>query len=344
MDRCELEQRLAGFIARQLGVDSVGIANLRRLPGGASRETWSLDVRFEREGKPISMPLVLRRDLPTRPAQTSRRDEFLLLQAAHADGVPVPRVHWLGDNTETLGAPFFLMDRVEGETIARRLLRDDEYAQARQVMTAQLGRILARIHGIDRSRHGLDSLTEPPPDAAPAEGELDRYEQIFRFIAPEPHPAFELAIRWLRQRLPLGGEPRAGKRVLVHGDYRIGNVIFGPEGVRAILDWELAHVGDPMEDLGWICVRSWRFGSDDKPVGGIGTREEFFRAYEEGGGGKVDAERVRFWEVLGNLKWAIICIMQAKSHLDGHVHSVELASLGRRTAEMELELLNLIEG
>jgi aminoglycoside phosphotransferase (APT) family kinase protein len=339
MDRCELEQRLAGFIARQLGVDSVGIANLRRLPGGASRETWSLDVHFEREGRPISMPLVLRRDLPTRPAQTSRRDEFLLLQAAHVEGVPVPKVYWLGDDTETLGAPFFLMERVEGETIARRLLRDDEYAQARQVMTAQLGRILARIHGIDRSGHGLDSLTEPPPDATPAEGELDRYEQIFRFIAPEPHPAFELAIRWLRHQMPVGGQ-----RVLVHGDYRIGNVIFGPEGVRAILDWELAHVGDRMEDLGWMCVRSWRFGSDDKPVGGIGMREELFRAYEEGGGGKVDPERVRFWEVLGNLKWAIICIMQAKSHLDGHVHSVELASLGRRTAEMELELLNLIEG
>jgi aminoglycoside phosphotransferase (APT) family kinase protein len=349
MDPHELEQRLAQFIAHQLGVGSVTIANLRRLPGGASRETWSLDVSCEHDGKRISMPLVLRRDLPTRPAQTSRRDEFLLLQAAHADGVPVPKVHWLGDDAETLGAPFFLMERVEGETIARRLLRDEAYAQARQVMTAQLGRILARIHRIDRGTHGLDSLIEPPPETTPAEGELDRYEQIFRFIAPEPHPAFELAIRWLLRQMPhrgepRGGEPRGSERVVVHGDYRIGNVIFGPEGVRAILDWELAHVGDPMEDLGWICVRSWRFGSDEKPVGGIGMREEFFRAYEESGGGKVDPERVRFWEVLGNLKWAIICIMQAKSHLDGHVHSVELASLGRRTAEMELELLNLIAG
>jgi aminoglycoside phosphotransferase (APT) family kinase protein len=339
MDPQEMQQHLAAFIASRLEVESVTIANLRRLPGGASRETWSLDVRCEREGERISMPLVLRRDLPARPAQTSRRDEFLLLQAAYAGGVPVPKVHWLGDDTETLGAPFFLMDRVEGETIARRLLREDEYAHARQVMTAQLGRILARIHGIDRGGHGLDFLAEPPLEATPAEGELDRYEQIFRFIAPEPHPAFELAIRWLRHHMPHGGE-----RVVVHGDYRIGNVIFGPEGVRAILDWELAHVGDPMEDLGWMCVRSWRFGSDDKPVGGIGMREEFFGAYEEGGGGTVDPERVRFWEVLGNLKWAIICIMQAKSHLDGHVHSVELASLGRRTAEMELELLNLIGG
>jgi aminoglycoside phosphotransferase (APT) family kinase protein len=130
----------------------------------------------------------------------------------------------------------------------------------------------------------------------------------------------------------------------VHGDFRIGNVIFGPEGVRAVLDWELAHVGDPMEDLGWICVRSWRFGNDHLPVGGIGTRDELFRAYEAAGGGPVDPQHVHFWEVLGNLKWGIMTIMQAKTHLDGLVRSVELASLGRRTAEMELELLELIDG
>ena len=123
-------------------------------------------------------------------------------------------------------------------------------------------------------------LAAPPPGESPAPAELDRYEQIFRGIAPEPHPVFELAFRWLRARLP-----PAARRALVHGDYRIGNVIFGPEGVRAILDWELAHVGDPAEDLGWLCVRAWRFGSDDKPVGGIGTREELFAAYERAGGG-----------------------------------------------------------
>ncbi|HEX7407862.1 MAG TPA: phosphotransferase family protein [Candidatus Binatia bacterium] len=338
MDGPEMERRLAAFIARQLGVETVTVSNLRRLPGGASREIWSLDLSYVRDGERAFLPLVLRRDPPSHPAQSARRDEFLLLQAAHAEGVPVPKVYWMADDTETLGAPCFLMDLVEGETIARRLLRDDAYARARQVMTGQLGRILAKVHRIDPVKHGLAFLTGASADGTPAEGELDRYEQIYRFISPDPHPAFELAIRWLRHRLP-----RDGERTVVHGDYRIGNVIFGPEGVRAILDWELAHVGDPMEDLGWICVRSWRFGSDDKPVGGIGRRDEFFRAYEAGGGSRVDPERVRFWEVLGNLKWAIICIMQAKTYLDGHSKSVELASLGRRSAEMELELLNLIE-
>ena len=128
----------------------------------------------------------------------------------------------------------------------------------------------------------------------------------------------------------------------MHGDYRIGNVIFGAEGVRSILDWELVHIGDPAEDLGWFCVRAWRFGSDDRPAGGIGTREELIASYQRAGGTGVDLDRVRFWEVFGNLKWAIICIVQAKTHLDGLVRSVDLAAIGRRTAETEIELLNLI--
>ena len=338
MDVRDMEQRLGTFIARQLGADAVSVSGLRRLPGGASRETWSLDITYEQNGAAVRLPLVLRRDPPGAAIQAQRRDEFQLLRAAAAEGVPVPTMYWLADEAETLGAPFFLMQRIEGETIARRLLRDDAYAETRRVMTAQLGRVLAAIHRIDRVKHGLTFLVAPSADT-PAAAELDRYEQIFRFITPDPHAAFELAFRWLRERLPPCDRP-----VVVHGDYRIGNVIFGPEGLRSILDWELAHVGDPMEDLGWLCVRSWRFGNDDRPVGGIGMREELFRAYEDAGGGRIDPQHVRFWEVLGNLKWAIMTIMQAKTFLDGLVHSVELASLGRRTAEMELELLNLMEG
>jgi len=227
------------------------------------------------------------------------------------------------------------MERVEGETIARRLLRDDEYAEARRVMTAQLGGILAKVHRVA----AVEGLSAPVEGRSPAEEEVAQFEQRYRAIAPEPHPAFELAFRWLRQNLQ-----RTPERALVHGDYRIGNVIFGPEGARAVLDWELAHVGDPMEDLGWICVRSWRFGNDDLPVGGIGHREEFWRAYEEAGGYPVDAGRVRFWELFGNLRWGVICISQARTYLEGLSTSVELASIGRRTAETEWELLNLMEG
>lgn len=343
MNLDDLAEKLAAFLKRAHGARSVRLEGLRILTGGASRQIWSFDAVIEDESGVRTLPLVLRSD-PRRAADLMPQElEYALLAAAAEAAVPVPRVHLLGD--DSLGMPFFIMERVEGETIARRLLRDGEYTRAREVMTAQLGAILARIHSVDLNREGLAALPAPPPGRSPAEHELDRFERTYRAITPEPHPAFELAFRWLRANLPT-----VDRRTLVHGDYRIGNVIFGPEGARAILDWELAHVGDPMEDLGWICVRSWRFGRDDLPVGGIGRREEFWQAYEEAGGAPVDPVRVRFWEVFGNLRWGIICIGQARSVLDGAVpgsapagRRMELAAIGRRTAETEWELLELIE-
>jgi aminoglycoside phosphotransferase (APT) family kinase protein len=229
------------------------------------------------------------------------------------------------------------MERVEGETLARRLLRDAAYETARAVMTTQLGAILARIHAVPLDAGAMGDLPGFADAAHPAVAELDRYERLYRMLAPEPHPVIEYGLRWLAKRLP-----PSRRRVLVHGDYRIGNVMFDTEGVRVVLDWEQAHVGDPMEDLGWMCVRAWRFGSP-LPVGGIGERDEFFRAYEESGGDAVDPDVVRFWEALGDLKWAVICIAQARTYLDRGVESIELASIGRRTAEAEHDLLALLD-
>jgi aminoglycoside phosphotransferase (APT) family kinase protein len=205
-------------------------------------------------------------------------------------------------------------------------------------MTSQLGAILASIHRIPIDAPGLALLPRPETGLSPAETELSRFEQTYRAIAPEPHPAFELAFRWLKRNLPPPSEP-----ALVHGDYRMGNLIVGPEGVRSVLDWELAHVGDPLEDMGFLCVRSWRFGNDDRPVAGVGQREPFFAAYEAAGGRKIDPRAVHWWEVFGNLRWGIICIMQANAYLSGLSKSVELATIGRRTAETEWELLQLID-
>jgi aminoglycoside phosphotransferase (APT) family kinase protein len=336
MEPREMAERLAAFICDQGGFVGVKVENLRRMPGGASREMWSFDAAIEDRRTETRRAFVLRRDPGPHKIDTSRRNEFAVLRAAHEEGIPVPDVMWLCDDPGVLGAAFFVMERVEGETLARRLLRDDAYANARRVMPSQLASILAQIHRIDLKKHKLDFLTEPGENAARTE--VLRFQETFRQIAMEPHPAFELAFRYLLERIP-----KTARKTLVHGDYRIGNVIFGPEGVRSILDWELAHLGDPMEDLGWICVRAWRFGEDSKPVGGLGTREEFFAAYEQTSGLPVDPQAVRFWELFGNLRWGIITIGQARTHLDGLVRSVELASLGRRTVETELELLNLIK-
>ncbi len=329
----ELAQRLRHFLAAATDQRNVTVEGLRRVPGGASRETWSFDARFD-GGAPRT--LILRRDPGRTSVGSDRALEFRVLRAAHAAGVPVPEVLWLGDDPAVLGGCFFVMERIEGETLARRLLREPAYEGARRVMTGQLGEILARIHAVPLDQT-LAALPGYQDDGHSAALELARYEEIYRHIAPEPHPVIEYGFRWLGARLP-----PSGRRVLVHGDYRIGNVMFGPEGVRVVLDWEQAHVGDPMEDLGWMCVRAWRFGST-LSVGGIGERADFFAAYERAGGGAVDPEVVRFWEALGDLKWAVICIAQAKTYLDGGVKSVELASIGRRTAEAEHDLLELVD-
>jgi aminoglycoside phosphotransferase (APT) family kinase protein len=261
--------------------------------------------------------------------------EYALLESVVEHGVLAPRMHANGD--DSIGVPFFVMERIEGETIARRLLRDEEYAKARDMLPAQLAAILATIHAVPIDAPGVRDLPAPADGVSPALHEIDRHEKIYRMLTPDPHPAFELAFRWLRERAPDVTERR-----LVHGDYRIGNVIFGPEGARSILDWELAHIGDPMEDIGWLCVRSWRFGGA-KPVGGIGERDAFYAAYEASGGARVDPQRVRFWETYGNLRWGVTCIVQVKQYLAGASSSIELASIGRRVAETEWELLRLMD-
>jgi len=223
----------------------------------------------------------------------------------------------------------FIMQRVEGETIARKILRDEKFASARPHLARQLGKVAAGIHGLPPAK--LPKLRRMTSAKEIAELERD-YRSFDR-----PRPVFELALRWLRDRDP-GPSPEV---TLVHGDFRHGNLIIGPDGLRAVLDWELAHTGDPMEDLGWICVNSWRFGEIDKPVGGFGTREELFAGYETAGR-RVDAERVKFWEVMGTLRWGVMCCGMMQRFRIGPEHSVERAMIGRRSSETEIDLLRLL--
>jgi aminoglycoside phosphotransferase (APT) family kinase protein len=336
-----MAERLAEFVAREGGLapGAAEIRDLRRLAGGASRELWSLQaVLSDRAGgAPRVLDLVLRRDPPGRTGESDRGLEFRLLRAAAAAGVPVPAVLWCDPTGDVLGSPFFVMERIAGEALPRRLLRDAEFATAREVMTGQLGRILARVHRIDAADPALAGLRATPEGVDPARLDVERSAELARALALEPHPVLALAERWLLERVPKGG-----RRTVVHGDYRIGNVMFGPEGVRAILDWELAHVGDPLEDLGWLCGRTWRFGNDALPAGGIGTREALCAAYEEEGGVAVDRDALRFWEAAGAFRVAVVWLQQSRVFLDGKLPSVELAALGRRTAEAEDELLQLL--
>jgi aminoglycoside phosphotransferase (APT) family kinase protein len=318
---------LAAAVRRHLGAPAE-IEGLRRLSGGASRETWSFDT-LATDG--TRDELVLRRDPSELAGQVGRGVEFALLDAARAAGVAVPQVRFLLEPDDGLGSGF-VMERVDGETIPRRILRDEAYAAARPRLAAQCGEQAARIHAIDPSR-----LPKLPVQGA--REQIDQYREYLDGFG-EPHPAFELGLRWLADHAP--ADPPSP--TLVHGDFRIGNLVVGPDGVRAVLDWELAHLGDPMEDLGWMCVKSWRFGMTDQRVGGFGTVDQLLAAYRAAGGREVDPAELRYWEAMGTLKWGVICEIQAFTHLHGAVRSVELATLGRRVAEMEWDLLELIEG
>jgi aminoglycoside phosphotransferase (APT) family kinase protein len=316
---------LARATTRGLG-RPVRVEALQRLTGGASRETWAFDA-IDDTGR---RRLVLRRDPSSLVGQTDRGTEYGVLAAAHEAGVAVPPPRFLLDPADDLGAGF-VMDHVAGETIARKILRDDEYRLARDGLVADAARALAAIHAVP-------TATVPPLAVLGAAEQVDQYRSLLDGFG-EPHPAFELGLRRLAEQAP----PPPAQPALVHGDFRLGNFVVDSEGLRAVLDWELAHLGDPAEDLGWLCVRAWRFGHGGV-VAGIGSVDELLAGYAAAGGAALDAETVRYWVALGTVKWGVICIAQAFTHLHGHVRSVELATIGRRVAETEWDLLTLLDG
>ncbi|HEV7688812.1 MAG TPA: phosphotransferase family protein [Acidimicrobiia bacterium] len=293
------------------------VDGLERLSGGASRETWA----FTADGR----ELILRRDPPGRAADFgSMALEAAAIRAASAAGLAVPEVLVVDDGGR-LGTAGMVMARVEGETVARRILREAGFAGTRAALTGQLARFMAGLHGIDvASVPGL-----PEPDA------LEFVEGMYAEV-DDVSPTFDAGLRWLHRHRPSGGG-----RAIVHGDLRLGNVIVGPEGLRAVIDWELVHVGDPVEDLAWVCVRAWRFGAEPE-VAGVGTVDELLSAYGAAGGVPVERRTFEWWLVEKTLQWGVICMKQAAAHLTGADRSVELAAIGRRVAEVEWDLLELL--
>ncbi|MEE4361961.1 MAG: phosphotransferase family protein [Pseudomonadales bacterium] len=326
-----LERALVRHLSGRLG-DAPQVERLRRLTAGAANETW----RFDAVGAEARLDCVLRRapyvvedtDASDEAAGLDKAGEARVQEAARRAGVEAAQVLFVLEPEDDLGAGY-LMLALEGETLARRILRDDAYAQARARLAFQCGTTLARLHAVDIA-------TLPTLTTSTAVTQIERYGALYR-ACEQPVPVFDLALRWLAERCP---DPE--RVTLVHGDFRNGNLMIGPEGIRAVLDWELAHLGDPMEDLGWLCVTSWRFGEIDHPVGGFGSREDLAAGYAAAGGGAVDLEAVRYWEVLGTLKWGIMCMTMTRAHLTGAARSVERAAIGRRVSETELDLLGLL--
>jgi aminoglycoside phosphotransferase (APT) family kinase protein len=313
------ERSLAASLRDVLG--TVTVEGLTRLSGGASRETWSFDAVGAGGSR---TELVLRRDPPGRPGEPGAMTrEARLIEAARAAGLAVPEVLLSTDEPALWGTAGLVMRRVAGETIARRILRDDDYRQARNVLVRQVGGFAAGLHALEVP--GYLPAADP---LAGLRAQLAEVEQI--------SPVFDLALRTLEADRPPPRQP-----VIVHGDLRLGNLIVGPDSLRAVIDWELVHAGNPAEDLGWFCVKAWRFGALP-PAAGLGSREELLAAYRAAGGAELTLDELRWWEVFGTLRWGVICMEQARAHLSGAHRSVELAAVGRRVCEQEWDLLLLL--
>jgi aminoglycoside phosphotransferase (APT) family kinase protein len=317
-------------LAERLGGEGAVLAGAERLSGGASMETWAFTV----EALGQRRELILRRRSAPFDSETSRSTslaaEAALIEAVRAKGAPAPPLVHLCDGEDGLGEAH-VTARISGETLGRRIVSDPRFEAVRPRLARQCGEILAMIHDT------------PPPALAHLKTadflvELERYEEVYRGSGAE-RPVLELAFQHLKKHAP---EPVAP--VLLHGDFRNGNLMIDPEtGVAAVLDWELSHIGDPAEDLGWICVNSWRFGRPDRPVGGFGDYVDLLAGYEAAGGSPVPLSRVRAWQALGSLKWGVMCLMMYQSWVGDPEASVERPMIGRRVSETEIDLVNLLE-
>jgi aminoglycoside phosphotransferase (APT) family kinase protein len=329
-ERDAIQPRLEAAVRRHLGAPGQ-VRELARLTGGATKLTWSFDAVVGGD----TLPLILQQTPPERLVGVGEgfahrvhgAQDAALLDAARKAGVPAPRVRFVLAPDDDLGEGT-VTDRIGGETLGRKINTDAGLAAVRPTLAAQCGAILAAVHRIDRS--GLDFLV-----AQSAREQLAVYRAIAD-ACDHPLPAVELGLRWVAENVPA-----APRSCVVHGDFRNGNLIVGDDGVRCVLDWELSQIGDPMLDLGWLCVKTWRFGGA-LPVGGFGHREDLFRAYEQAGGGTVDPAHVRFWEAFGCVKWALMCMHKGLGALHGARRTVEAVAIGRRIEEPLLDFLELI--
>ncbi|GAB1420630.1 phosphotransferase family protein [Anaerolineales bacterium] len=336
----ELEQipQLSEYLSHSSG-QKITIQDAKPLAGGASRDSWYLRAEIsEPDGTKQEAHWVLRQDLPTQMTETAltRRQEYLLMSLAHKAGVKVAAMRFLCEDHGVLGSDFLIMDYMPGVSIGSKVIRDEALAAARAVLPEQLAQELAKIHQMEIGPE-LSFLRKPQPGLSPAEQTISHMRGVLDQLRVR-NPVWEFLLRWCERYLP-----EESPLSFIHGDYRIGNILVDKSGLSAVIDWEFAHIGDFYEELGYICMRDWRFGKGHLRFAGLSDRDQFLKAYESARGISVNREKVDWWELMGNIRWGIICHSQADRHLSGADPSVELASLGRRSVEMQYEALCLVQ-
>ncbi|MDI7215523.1 phosphotransferase family protein [Leptospira santarosai] len=343
MNDTELRNVLEKYLSEKLN-GKTEIHSMVSLSGGACQENFAAQVQVLEGPEKGTYDTVFRTDKGAALlASLNREDEFGVCDLAYKAGVNTPKPFWLETDCGITGSPFYFMQKISGKAVGRYVVKDPSLNKMRKQLAVDLAKNLARLHSIKPSDCKNETLRETlwkgqdPNDRIVANGsirflrsELERME--------EAHPAMEMILNWLEKRAKPSDDV-----VLIHGDFRTGNFMVTPEGLQGIVDWEFAHWGDRHEDLTWLCMRDWRFGKLNKEAGGFADRSEFYEEYEKVSGVKPDPKMITYWEVMGNLRWAIGCIGQAKRHLSGKDKGIELAAIGRRACEMEYEAMRLIE-
>lgn len=325
---------LETWLKSALASPGLAIARAELLGGGAVQENWRLDVVIDGGPRAGVHRWVLRTDAAARiPVSLDRTEEFAVLEAAAALGVKVARPIARCEDASVIGAPFLVQAFLQGEAQAIRLVRDPAIGEWGPNVAAELGRQLGKLHAV-RPEMAPNGLL-PQPEGPPARAEVAKLRAVLAKAA-EPRPALEYVLCWLDRSAP----PPPPHLALVHGDYRTGNYMVDGGELVAILDWEFAHWGDPDEDIGWLCAKCWRFGADDRELGGIASREPFTRAYATAAGRTPDIGRIRYWEVMAAAKWATIAVLQGDRYRTGGEDSLELALTGLMAPELELEALD----
>ena len=327
----QFEERLERCLQAEIN-GCQALVKAERLSGGASQETYRLEIATEQGPRTLAMRRAPGGEhIEPTPGHPGLDVEALLMRSARDAGVPEPEVFYVLEQKDELGDGF-IMEWLEGIALGARVVRSPELDEVRPRLAFMCGEILARIHGIDLDATGLAQKLDVLSPEAYVEQTWERYR-----LFDTAQPMIDYAGRWLMDHLPSDFTP-----ALVHNDFRNGNVMFSPDGVVAVLDWEVAHIGDPMRDLGWICTNSWRFGRSDMPVGGFGTYDDLFAGYESVSGVPVDRQRVKFWEVFGSFWWAIGCLGMAEHYRTGPDKTVERPAIGRRSSECQVDAVNLL--
>ena len=324
-------ERIAAFVRAAAQADAVEITRLVRMSGGAVQENWALDATVKGGKHSGARQWVLRTDAQARvEASLKRSEEFAILQVAHAAKLGAPQPLFLCSDLSITGREFFVMQRLPGIASGHRVTREAALVPDRARLARELAENLARLHAI-----------RPPHPQLPFLKTMHARDNIAHYRAyldqlSEAHPALEWGLRWCELNAP-----RDEETTFIHRDYRTGNYLVHEGRLAGMLDWEFCAFGNPLEDVGWIHARCWRFAGKQMQCGGIAPAEDFLVPYQRASGRTVSSEALVYWQVMAHVRWAVIALQQAQRHLSGVEPSLELALTGRIVAELEHEILEL---